>query len=315
MGNFTPGLNIGTYYSFNVDGPAGEGEGFAVQEQVGAPYARAAAHAENNAIVIDPDTTNRWVGEWTDQEHRTRPRQDAVIYETHVRHLTIHPSSGVPIPQRGKYDGVIASELTDTGLDHMKKMGINTIEFLPINEFNNGNSGHNWGYTSVFYFAPEGTYAHQPLKGSQYYEFKELINQLHNRGFDVIMDMVYNHVGWPNLFSTIDRKYYFRLNDDFTFQNFSGFGNDVRSEAPMMRRLITDNIRYWMEEFHVDGFRFDLTELIDMETMMQINTAAGALNFWAATPPLQPVNYLESHDDLALTDELCSHPDRNGKFC
>lgn len=365
------GLDIGTYYSFNVDGPAGEGEGFSFSEQIGDPYARAAAHAENNPIVIDFEETNQWFSGWTDQPYQTIPRQDAVIYETHVRHLTFHPSSGVPANLRGKYDGIIASDNTDTGLAHLRRMGFNTIELMPLNEFNNGNGGHNWGYTTVFYFAPEASYAHHPLKGSQYFEFKSLVNELHNRGFGVILDVVYNHVGWPNIFSMIDRKYFFRLNADYTFSNFSGCGNDVRSEAPMMRRLITDNILYWMQEFHVDGFRLDLAELIDMDTMHTIEKAArainpdvllisepwslrgenkheltgtewsawnnefryaakdfimgrhnrdwlkncifGSMNSWAATP-LQAINYLESHDDMALADELCSHPDRNGKI-
>lgn len=365
------GLDTGAYYSFNVEGPSGEGEGFSFSEQIGDPYARAAAHAENNTIVIDPDETNEWFTGWTDQDHKTIPRQDAVIYETHVRHLTFHPSSGVPAEQRGKYDGITASDATDTGLNHLRSMGINTIEFLPLSEFNNDTGGHNWGYTTVFYFAPEASYAHHPLKGSQYFEYKTLVNQLHREGFGVIMDVVYNHVGWPNIFSMLDRKYFFRLNDDFTFSNFSGCGNDVRTEAPMMRRLIVDNILYWMKEFHVDGFRFDLAELIDMDTMRAIEKAArainpnvqlisepwslrgenkqdltgtgwsawnnefryaakdfikgkhnrewlkncifGSMNSWAATP-LQSINYLESHDDMTLADELCSHPDRNGKL-
>jgi pullulanase/glycogen debranching enzyme len=365
------GLDIGKYYSFNVEGNQGEGEGFSPFVQVGDPYARAAAHAENNAIVIDQEATNKWFGGWTDQDWSPPAREDVVIYETHVRHMTIHPSSGVSPTERGKYGGITDSATTDTGLAYLKWLGVNTIEFLPISEFNNGEGGHNWGYTPVFYFAPEGTYAHDPRRGSQYYEYKEMINNMHNHGFGVVMDVVYNHVGWPNIFSLIDRKYFFRLNDDFSFSNFSGCGNDVRTEAPMMRRLIVDNVVYWVNEFHVDGFRFDLAELIDMETMMEIEKAVhainpdillisepwsfrgenkheltgtgwsawnndfryaakdfmqgrrnrewlkkcifGSLDIWAATP-LQPVNYLESHDDMALVDELVSHPDRNGKI-
>jgi len=364
------GVDIGTYYSFNVEGQQGVGEGFMDQAQTGDPYAMVAAHAENNALVIDIDATNEWFAGWTDQDYSTRQRENVVIYETHIRDLTQHRTSGVSKKNRGKYAGVIESEQTDTGLAHLKWLGVNTLEFLPISEFNNGSQGFNWGYTTVFYFAPEGTYAHKPLEGSQYYEYKTMIDQLHERNFGVVMDVVYNHVGWPNIFSLIDRKYFFRLNEDFSHSNFSGCGNDVRSEAPMMRRLIVDNIVHWMEEFHVDGFRLDLAELIDMETMMQIEEAAmainpnvllisepwslrgenkheltgtewsawnndfryaakdfltgkrnrewlkkcifGSLNTWAETP-LQAINYLESHDDHALVDELCSHPDRNGK--
>ncbi len=364
------GLDIGSYYSFNVDGPAGNGEGFNGLAQVGDPYARAAAHSMNNTIVIDPEETNRWWSGWTDQGYVTRPIQDLVIYEMHVRDLTIHPSSGVEPALAGKYEGLVASIGKGTAIDHIKDLGATTVEIMPPAEFSNDEGGFNWGYAPVFYFAPEASYARQPLKGSQYFEFKRLINELHRHGLGVVLDLVFNHVGSPNIFNQIDKKYYFRLNPDFTFSSFSGCGNDVRTEAPMMRRLIVDNVVYWMKEFHVDGFRFDLAELIDLDTMMALRDAARAINTnvvlisepwsfrgenkhqlkgtgwsawnndfryaakdfvmgrrnrdwlqknimgsvdtWAANP-LQPVNYLESHDDMALADELCTRPDRDGR--
>ncbi len=186
----------------------------------------------------------------------------------------------------------------------------------------------------------------------------------------MIIDVVFNHVGSPNFFHLIDKKYYFRLNPDFSYMNYSGCGNDCRTEAPMMRRLIVDNMLYWIREFNVDGFRFDLAELIDMDTMLAIRDAVyavdtnillisepwslrgdqkplltgtgwsawnndfryaakdfatgrhnrdwlkknivGSVETWAANP-LQPVNYLESHDDMALADELSTRPDRDGR--
>lgn len=364
------GLDVGKYYSFNVDGPTGNGESFNALAQIGDPYARAAAHSMNNTIVIDPGETNRWWSGWTDQAYVTRPMQDLVIYEMHVRDLTMHPSSGVPPELAGKYEGLIASEGTGAAIDHIKDIGATTVEIMPPAEFSNGEGGFNWGYAPVFYFAPEASYARQPLAGSQYFEFKRLINELHRRGLGVVLDLVFNHVGSPNVFNQIDKKYFFRLNPDYTFSSFSGCGNDVRTEAPMMRRLIVDNIVYWMNEFHVDGFRFDLAELIDLDTMMALRDAARAINTnvvlisepwsfrgenkqqlkgtgwsawnndfrysakdfvmgrrnrewlqknvmgsvdtWAANP-LQPVNYLESHDDMALADELCTRPDRDGR--
>ncbi|MBU0678776.1 MAG: hypothetical protein KJ626_11745 [Verrucomicrobia bacterium] len=363
------GLDIGKYYDFNVDGPQGEGENFYPQAHVGDPYAKAAAHAENNCLVIDDDVTNRWFHGWTDQAYVTRPPEEVVIYEAHVRDLTMDPSSGVSDQLRGTYEGILATEGTGTGLDHLTELGINTIEFLPLGEFNNGIDDHNWGYSTAYYFSPEASYGLQPLKGSSHYEFKNLVNELHKRNLGVIMDVVYNHVGWPNHWSLIDKKYYFRLNPDYSYMNFSGCGNDVRTEAPMMRRMIIDNIVYLMKEFHIDGFRFDLAELIDLDTMMQIRDAARAINpdvmlisepwsfrgehkyqltgtgwsawnndfryaakdfatggrnrdwlkkqitgsvdTWAANP-LQPVNYVESHDDMALVDEFSTRPDRNG---
>ena len=364
------GLDIGKYYSFNVDGPTGNGEGFNPMAQVGDPYARAAAHGRNNCIVIDPEATNRWFGGWTDNGYRRPPKQNVIIYEMHIRGMTIHPSSGVPPKYRGKYEGLLASRGTGTGLDHLKELGVTHIELLPPVEFNGNEDEYNWGYSPVLYFAPEASYGQDPKRGSQYYEFKRLVDGLHQAGFGVIIDVVFNHVGSPNFFHLIDKKYYFRLNPDFSYRNDSGCGNDCRTEAPMMRRLIVDNILYWIHEFRVDGFRFDLAELIDMDTMLAIRDAVyavdtnillisepwslrgdqkpllkgtgwsawnndfryaakdfatgkrnrdwlkknilGSVETWASDP-LQPVNYLESHDDMALADELSTRPDRDGR--
>lgn len=365
------GLDVGRYYSFNIDGPRGDGEGFNPMTQVGDPYALAAAHAQHNSIVIDPTATNRWFGGWTDQDYEAPPHEEMIIYETHVRDFTMHPSSRVPSSLRGTYQGILATLGTGAGLDHLRDMGVNMIELLPIQEFHNNYDEYHWGYMTTYFFAPEASYARgDPLRGTQYYEFKHLVNELHREGFGVIIDVVYNHVGHPNIFSLIDRKYFFRLNPDFSFQNFSGVGNDVRSEAPMMRRHIVENVLYWMKEHHVDGFRFDLAELIDMETLLKIYEKAveinpnvilisepwsfrgnhkheltgtgwaawnddfrnpakrfvmgdrnrgrlkqailGSVDLWTANP-LQSINYLESHDDMALADELSTVPGRDGR--
>ncbi|MDA0991473.1 MAG: alpha-amylase family glycosyl hydrolase, partial [Verrucomicrobia bacterium] len=365
-----PGVDRRTYYAYRVDGPAGAGEGFNADAPVADPYARALAHAENNAIAIDPLETNQWFAGWTDSNFQAPPLDEAIIYEAHVRDFSIDPSSGVDLKLRGKYAGIVATEGTGTGLDHLKQMGINYIELLPVSEFGNGDDRYDWGYGPTHYFAPEASYAQRPLEGSQYYEFKTLVDALHARGFGVIIDVVYNHVGSPNAFSLLDRKYYFRQDQDFKFSNYSGCGNDIRTEAPMMRRLIVDNVLYWMREHHIDGFRFDLAELIDMGTLMAIRDEArelnpdvllisepwsfrgdhrskiagtgwaawngefrhlmhgfirgeglrenvrelvrGSVDRWAKTPA-EVVNYLESHDDKSLADELTTHPSGDGR--
>ncbi len=268
------GTPYGKYYSFKVDGPSGRGEGFNPMTRVGDPYARAAAYSMNNTILIDENKNTKWFSGWTDTNFQPIAWEDAVIYETHVRDLTIDESSGVPDEVRGKFSGIIASEGRGTGIDHLRDLGVNMIEFMPIAEFYNATNQAGWGYNTSYFFAPESSYGTEPLKGSQYYEFKNLVNYLHNQGFGVILDVVYNHVGTPNVFSMLDRFYFFRIGDNFVPLNFSGCGNDVRTEAPMMRRFIVENILYWMREFHIDGFRFDLAELIDMETMMAIRNAA-----------------------------------------
>ena len=365
------GLQVGAYYSFNVDGPDGEGEGFEPNVQVGDPYAHAVAiDADHNSIVIDPDATNRWFGGWTNDDWQTPNHEDMVIYEAHLRDLTMHPSSRVPPSLRGTYQGLLATAGTGTGLDHLKDLGVNMIEFLPLQEFPNANNHYSWGYNTVFFFAPEASFGRAPATGSHFYELKHMVNELQSMGFGVMLDVVYNHVGYPNIFSLIDRKYYFRLNPDFSYSNYSGVGNDVRSEAPMMRRLIVENVVYLMEEFNIDGFRFDLAELIDMETLLKVRDAAqevnpnvvlvsepwsfrgthkyeltgtdwaawnddfrntakgfvmgdrnldqlrrvlvGSTDLWTADP-MQTVNYVESHDDMALADELSTRPDRDGR--
>lgn len=360
------GLHIGQFYAYQIDGPPGDGEGFHPGAWVGDPYAKAVSLAEGNSLVVDLEAQPL--------QPQPRPRvpwEDMVIYETHVRHFTRDPSSGVPENLRGTYPGVLATRGTGTGLDHLKELGVNVIQFLPIHEFNNGfDGGHNWGYATCFFFAPESSYATRPREGSQVAEFKELVHELHAEGFAVFLDVVYNHIGGINVFNQIDRKYYFRLNADLTNQNFSGVGNDVASERPMMRRLIRESVLFWVEEYGIDGFRFDLGELIDDETLSQIEaeirekhphvvlhsepwsfrghhkdfigqTSWGAWNdqfrepakrfvsgngdidnlkkairgsveSWASHP-LQSVNYMESHDDYALTDELSDHPGGDGR--
>ena len=365
------GLDVGRFYGFRVDGPAGDGEAFDPFCVVGDPYGRAAATADGLTIVADPAATNQWFKGWTDQAWETPDPQDVVIYECHVRGMTVHPSSGAPAAKRGKFAGFMGTKGKGTGPDHLKALGVNTIELLPVSEFSESIDPFNWGYATAYYFAPESSYASNPTNGSAYYEFKQMVDDLHNQGFAVVLDMVYNNVGGPNVFALIDKKAYFRLNPDLSFSNHSACGNDVKTELPMMRKLIVDNIAYFMEEFHVDGFRLDLAELIDMETMLAIRDAARARNpkailisepwspgrgenkfqlrgtgwsawnndfryaakdfvrgsgnrewlqnslfgsvaTWALNP-LQPVNYLESHDDLAFMDEISGNSGQDGR--
>ena len=226
------GLDVGKYYSFNVDGPTGNGEGFNGLAQIGDPYARAAAHSMNNTIVIDPDETNRWWSGWTDQDYVTRPPQDLVIYEMHVRDLTMHPSSGVAAGAGREVRGPDRVGRHRHGhRPHQGHSGRRPSRSCRRPNSPTARDDYNWGYAPVFYFAPEASYARQPLKGSQYFEFKRLVNELHRRGLGVVLDVVFNHVGSPNIFNLIDKKYFFRLNPDYTFSNFSGCGNDVRTRG------------------------------------------------------------------------------------
>ncbi|MCC5850140.1 MAG: hypothetical protein JJU29_18805 [Verrucomicrobia bacterium] len=366
------GLRVGQYYAFRVEGPQGDGEGFNRNRWLGDPYAYAVSLAEGNSIVVDLEAVEAPFEGWSEAARSLRiPWEDQVIYETHVRHFTWDDSSGVQADLRGTYLGFLATEGLETGLDHLQALGVNVIQFMPIHEFPNGfEVRHDWGYATDFFFAPESSFALNPREGSQVHEFRHLVNELKERGFAVFLDVVYNHIGGVNVFNAIDRKYYFRLNPDFTNMNFSGVGNDVASERPMMRRLIVESVLFWVEEYGIDGFRFDLGELIDDETLLEIEreirekhphvvlhsepwsfrghhkdfigrTSWGAWNdqfrepakrfvtgrgdldnmrmairgsveTWA-THPIQSVNYMESHDDYSLVDELTSNPGRDGR--
>lgn len=359
------------YYGYRVDGPQSCGESFDANAYVGDPYARAVVSENGPCVVVDPGVTNRWFSGWSDSAFHAPAIKDMVIYETHVRDLTIDPSSHVPEPLRGTFSGVIASRGTGTGIDHLRQLGVNMVEFMPVQEFDNGAGSPGWGYSPDYYFAPESAYGRMPEAGSQYYEFKQMVNDLHRSGLGVILDVVFNHSGGASPFGHLDKRVYYRLDADDGYNNFSGCGNDLRTESPAMRKLIVENIVYWIREHHIDGFRFDLAELIDMDTLREIETAAraanpnvvlisepwsfrgdhkralrgsgwacwnneftwpvrgfikgegrsdmapkaiaGSVDLWTANP-LQSVNYFESHDDMALADELSVSPGRDGQL-
>ncbi|WP_114572018.1 type I pullulanase [Exiguobacterium flavidum] len=248
------------------------------------PYAKAVGTNGRRGALIDPSAINpdRWVME--------RPlfhsSQDAVIYELHVRDATSHPASGVKA--RGTFLGLTeAGTQTETGmptgLDYLADLGVTHVQLLPIydyatvNESNPGEeSNYNWGYDPQNYFAPEGSYSSNPDDPSvRIRELKTLIQALHDRGIRVIMDVVFNH--------TFDAEkmplgqfvpgYFYRQNADGTLSNGSFCGNDTASERAMMRKFIVDCTTYWAREYHLDGFRFDLMGVHDVETMNQVRSA------------------------------------------
>lgn len=272
-----PGTHWGTFYGFTIDGPTGEGEGFNPKKIWPDPYARAGVYHTGLSLLKDMTQPTDLFKGWTDQNYTTPKMEDLVIWEASVRDLTSHVSSKVEAGERGKFAGLRKTAVLGSGIDHMKALGINAVEFLPIFEFDDEPPGsYHWGYMTSLYFAPDAWYGTSPF-GAQVDECKSLIDTLHGKDIAVVLDVVYNHTGEPHVFMGADRKYFHRHDGNLSLLNFSGCGNDFKSENPMARRMIIDSLEFWVREYHVDGFRFDLAELLDLETLHQIEKRLRAI--------------------------------------
>ncbi|MCT1398803.1 type I pullulanase [Paenibacillus sp. p3-SID867] len=248
------------------------------------PYAAAVGVNGDRAYILDMASTDP--KHWTEDKPPLPSPLDAVIYELHVRDYTIHPDSGVK--HRGKFKGLAETGTRGpggirTGLDHIVELGATHVELLPIYDFATESVDetrlhepqYNWGYDPKNYNAPEGSYSTDPyVPEVRIRELKQLIQTFHDQGLRVIMDVVYNHVydGYLINFTKLVPGYYLRYTKDGKFSNGSGCGNDTASERPMMRKFIVESVLHWVKEYRVDGFRFDLMGLLDVETMNEIRT-------------------------------------------
>ena len=193
-------------------------------------------------------------------------RHDLVITEAMCHR---HAPADLSEQERKGYSG-LRKWLKAEG-SYIKEMGVNAVELQPIQEFDNRHPDeYHWGYMTVNYFAPESSYALKPELASQVDEFRGLVQDFHDEGIAVILDVVYNHVGEPNHLLFIDKYYYFHLDDANDLVNWSGCGNDLRCNTPMGRRLIIESLKHLIEVYDVDGFRFDLAELIGIEVLREI---------------------------------------------
>jgi pullulanase len=199
---------------------------------------------------------------------------DMVVYEMHVRDMTIAPNSGVAPEKRGKYLGFIEK------IPHLQELGVTHVQLLPVQDFENdeGRTNYNWGYVTTAFHSPEGWFASNRNDDSRIREFKQLIAALHAAGIGVIMDVVYNHTGSSAPFNRLVPRYYYRFHPDGSYSNGSGCGNDFRTEAPMGRKYLVDSLKYWVSEYGIDGFRFDLMAMLDLETMKEAEAELRALN-------------------------------------
>ncbi|GAB4269478.1 MAG: type I pullulanase [Candidatus Rifleibacteriota bacterium] len=262
----------GMYYGYTADGPNTDGYLFDPERLLSDPYAFANVDHNGKSIVVNREF------KWTDQNFKRPAAKDAIIYEMHVKDYTAHESSGVSPLYKGKYVGLLQGKGTDKVLGHLKELGVNCLELLPVHEFDNNFAGvtNHWGYMTSHFFAPECSYA-TGKAGQAVNELKATINGLHREGFAVIMDVVFNHTaegdhrGVPLNFKGFDNPGYYRLMDNKKYYwNGTGCGNEFRSDSLMGSKVILDSLKYFVEEYHVDGFRFDLATIIDKHTMQRI---------------------------------------------
>ena len=238
------------------------------------PYAKAVGVNGNRSMVIDLEDTNP-EGWDKDEKPYLKSWTDSIIYEVHVRDFTIDKSSGVEESLRGKFKGFIEDK---TPLNHLKEMGFTHIHLLPsfdyasVNETNLDEPQYNWGYDPKNYNVPEGSYSTNPYKGEvRIKEFKELVQKLHKEGLRVVMDVVYNHTFDLNsCLNLAVPKYYYRQDENGNYSDGSACGNETASDRYMFRKYMVDSVVYWAKEYHIDGFRFDLMGLHDIETMKEI---------------------------------------------
>lgn len=247
------------------------------------PYAKAVGVNGNRGMVIDLNTTNP-EGWEKDTKPELKSATDSIIYEVHVRDLSIDETSGISNEYKGKFkaltiwDSCIPGTTVKTVVNHIKDMGFTHIHLLPAFDFGSIDENKleqpqfNWGYDPKNYNVPEGSYSTNPYLGDvRIKEFKEMVKALHEAGIRVVMDVVYNHT--YNLDSCLNNAvpgYYYRQDENGEYSDASACGNETASERYMFRRYMVDSVVYWAKEYHIDGFRFDLMGIHDIETMKLI---------------------------------------------
>ena len=294
---YLPGVTPGQLYGYRVDGPFEPTRGlrFNPNKLLIDPYAMALqGEVDWKAPVFgyrlgEDDTTfddgdSAWgvpkgvvidrSFDWGSDQAPRIPWKDTIIYETHVKGLTMrHPD--VPKKLRGTYAGLTCEPI----LEYLKSLGITAVELLPIHSFLQDNHlleknlRNYWGYNTINYFSPEGRYSSSGDRGGQVTEFREMVKALHREGIEVILDVVYNHTAEGNQlgptlsYKGIDNQMYYRLvhNNPRYYMDYTGTGNTLNARSPQVLKVIMDSLRYWVNEMHVDGFRFDLASTLARE--------------------------------------------------
>ncbi len=286
---FVPEVQAGQIYGFRVYGPDEATSGFRFDPSkllldpygravvVPKHYSRIAAERKGNntatamkSVVVDSRAYN-----WAGDTPLRRPSSRTIVYEMHVRGLTAHPNSGVAAQKRGTYAGVVEK------IPYLQELGITAVELLPVFQFDAQDCppGHvnYWGYAPISFFAPHQAYSSRPGPLAAVEEFRDMVKALHRAGIEVILDVVFNHTAEGNhdgptlCFRGIDNSTYYILEPDRSrYANYSGTGNTLNTNHPIVRRMILDSLRYWVGEMHVDGFRFDLASILTRDSFGQV---------------------------------------------
>lgn len=278
-----PELLYGKFYTFQI-----KYNGKWLNETPGI-WAKAVGVNGKRAAIIDLKTTNP-DGWENDKGPEVENFTDVIVYEMHHRDLSMHPSSG--ITNKGKFlalteEGSITPLGEKTGIDHLKELGITHVHILPsydynsVDETNLQNNTYNWGYDPQNYNSPEGSYSTNPENpATRISEMKQMIKSLHDAGIGVIMDVVYNHTAENDgsNFSLTAPGYFYRHREDGSYSDASGCGNETASDLKEMQDYIVNSVKYWAEEYHIDGFRFDLMAIHDTETMNRVASELKEIN-------------------------------------
>lgn len=288
------------YYVFQV-----KKNGLWLDETAGIAAKAVGVNGMRGAVIDWKDTDPAG---WDEDKSPKVRRSEAIVYELHYRDFTIDGSAGNKYP--GKFlsltqEGTESPDGLATGIDHLKELGVTYVQLLPstdfaaIDETRLDENTYNWGYEPMNYNAVEGSYSTNPYNPvTRIREFKEMVMALHKAGIRVILDVVYNHTTNTAVtgFERTMPGYFYRMNGDGTFANASGCGNETASERPMFRKYMIESLEWWMKEYHIDGFRFDLMAIHDIATMNEISGRLHEIDpdvllygeGWAASTPAYP---------------------------
>jgi len=286
---FVPGVTAGQIYGYRVEGPFDPRSGMRFDPDkilidpygratvVPKNYSREAAQTEgdNASVAMKSVVVDSSAYDWEGDAPLNRPASRTIVYEMHVRGFTRHPSSGVSERKRGTFAGLIEK------IPYLQELGVTAVELMPVFQFDAQDAPsarvNYWGYAPVSFFAPHPAYSSRHDSLGPLVEFRDMVKELHRAGIEVILDVVFNHTtegdhNGPTLsLRGLDNRTYYILDEDRSrYANYSGTGNTLSTDHPIVRRMILDSLRYWVAEMHVDGFRFDLAAILGRDESGQV---------------------------------------------